>query len=239
MLRIERQDARADGPRPRHHGCSGADQALLVGERDRPAGRQRGEGGFQTGRAGDRADDDVAWHRHGVEHSVPACPAGDAAAGQGLSQRRVPHRHRRARRKRPRSRSRRAASAFASRPPTTAPIARRPGFSATTSHVERPMEPVAPRSVTVRRMDRSEIEMDEEQGEPGKDQHGPVAVEAVQEPAMAGDQAARNPWRRNGVSAPIRRGRRPGWRPRPRANRRSRALARRSAPPQASAAQTA
>lgn len=43
------------------------------------------------------------------------------------------------------------ASACASRPPTTVAIARRSGFSATMSRTERPTEPVAPRSVTLRK----------------------------------------------------------------------------------------
>ncbi len=43
------------------------------------------------------------------------------------------------------------ASACASRPPTTVAMDRRPGFSAATSRTERPTEPVAPRSVTLRK----------------------------------------------------------------------------------------
>ena len=46
--------SRAGPPRRVHHRGAGADQRLLVGERDRPSRRDRGESRLQPGRADDR-----------------------------------------------------------------------------------------------------------------------------------------------------------------------------------------
>src|SRR5215210_4418673 len=86
-----------------------------------------------------------------------------------------------------------AASATGSLPPATAPTANSSRCSVTTSAVERPIEPVAPRMLIVR-CAMPGVSLPEIKG--GKDQpdhrvRRPEPVEPIHHPTMTGDQLAR------------------------------------------------
>ena len=86
MLGIGRQDAGAGFRRALHEEIAGADQAFLVGERDRGAAIDRGERRFQTGRAADGGHHPIRRTRRRFDDGALAGAAFDPRAGQRLFQ---------------------------------------------------------------------------------------------------------------------------------------------------------
>ena len=196
-----------------HEGGPGADEALLVGERDAPPGLQRGMGRPQPGRAADRGQHDVGVPLDRLEDRATrpaphAMPEPDRAAFSAAP----PPSSARAANRAP-SRRAMSASASASRPPTTASTRNASRWASTTSAVERPTEPVAPRMVRVRVIGTiSRSQVDEEHDARG-------SAQTAQKPSR---RSMTPPWpgirwleslRRNAASGRIRRDRRSGSRP--------------------------
>ena len=79
---IHRQQARAGLARRRHHRVAGAHQRLLVGQRDRAAGRNGGVGRRQAGGADDRRDDQIGRFERRRDHRLGPRRGFDRAAGE-------------------------------------------------------------------------------------------------------------------------------------------------------------
>ncbi len=75
-----------------HHRGAGADQGLLVGERDGPPGRERREGRLETGRADDGGHDQIRFAQRRLPHGVNPRGGLDAGTGERRPQIRVARR---------------------------------------------------------------------------------------------------------------------------------------------------
>ena len=150
VLGIDRQHDGACRGRASHEQRAGADQALLVGERDGGAALDRGERRSQTGRAGDRGHDPIGRPLRRLDDGRLASTGLDARTGQRILELAIADPDRRPPRSAPRVRARAAPDRrhYDWRSPP------RPGSGQCSickrSTVLVPIDPVAPNSVTER-----------------------------------------------------------------------------------------
>ena len=106
VLGVHRQNDRPRAPRRLHHHVAGADQRLLVGERDRAPGGDRGEGRPQSRRSDDRRNHEIGLAQRGFLDRLRTGGDFDPGSPPGRPSGRDSPRDRRRRRIRRRARSR-------------------------------------------------------------------------------------------------------------------------------------